>query len=63
MSKSASLFNDIMRDFARSQARFAKRQQRDQVALLDVLVSDDDFSEALDLRDAIARENETHARH
>jgi len=62
MSKSTNLFNSIMRDFARQQALYAKHQARDNVALLDVLASDDDFSEVLDLRDAIARDATAHAR-
>lgn len=61
MSKTASYFNALLSDIARSNARFAKRQARDDVALLDVLMSDDDMIESLNLRDALSREQAAHS--
>lgn len=60
MSKSNSLFNDMLRDFSRQQARYAKRLQRD--ALLDVLLSDEDYSRDADaIHDTLERERNAHS--
>jgi len=57
-----SNFLNMLSNLSRDNARASKMQARDNVALLDVLASDDDdMIEALDLRDSIAREYASHS--
>ena len=62
MSKSYnSNFLNMLANLQRDNARATKFKARDSIALLDVLASDDDMSESLDMRDSIAREHAAHS--
>ena len=59
MSRTANALSDVLFDIVRTQARTVKAAQRS--ALLDVLISDDDMHESLEIRENVAREHEAHS--